>query len=189
MKMKKHLHWMLIILATLLLAFDGCGKKEAVPAPEPEAVVEDVVEEPVVEEEPEAETSEPKEEDFGTETDIAAEIAYDGMYTTKEDVALYLHTYGELPVNFMTKTEASQLGWEGGSLEPYAPGMCIGGDRFGNYEGKLPVQEGYHECDINTMGADDRGAERLVYSDTGNIYYTPDHYNTFEQLYSSKEDQ
>ena len=62
----------------------------------------------------------------------------DGCYTTKEDVALYIHLYGELPQNFMTKNEARDLGWEGGGLESYAPGMCIGGDRFGNYEGLLP---------------------------------------------------
>ena len=188
MKKKRQLRWMLLLLVTLLLAVTGCGKQASVEDVAPVAE-EEVVETPVVEEEPEEEPEKPTEDEFGTEADIAAEIAYDGMYTTKEDVALYLHTYGELPVNFMTKAEAAQLGWEGGSLEPYAPGMCIGGDRFGNYEGKLPVQEGYHECDINTMGADDRGAERLVYSDSGNIYYTPDHYNTFEQLYSAKEDQ
>lgn len=65
-------------------------------------------------------------------------IEEDGTYTTKEDVALYIHTYGHLPENFITKKQAQALGWEGGSLEPYAPGKCIGGSRFGNYEGILP---------------------------------------------------
>lgn len=106
----------------------------------------------------------------------------DGVYTTKEDVALYLWIYGELPGNFMTKKEAKSLGWEGGSLEKYAPGMCIGGDYFGNHEGILPDDEEYHECDIDTLGADSRGAKRLVYSDD-NIYYTEDHYKTFELVY------
>lgn len=112
----------------------------------------------------------------------------DGGYTTKEDVALYIHTYGELPPNFMTKNEARALGWEGGSLEPYAPGMCIGGDYFGNFEGLLPEADGreYTECDINTLGADSRGPERIVFSNDGLIYYTPDHYESFELLYGEE---
>lgn len=65
-------------------------------------------------------------------------IEEDGTYTTKEDVARYIHTYGHLPDNFIAKKQAQALGWEGGSLEPYAPGKCIGGSRFGNYEGILP---------------------------------------------------
>ena len=107
----------------------------------------------------------------------------DGVYTDKDDVALYLHTYGHLPQNFITKKEAQALGWTGGSLEPYAPGMCIGGDHFGNYEGKLPKKANYHECDIGTLGKKSRGAKRIIYSDDGKIYYTGDHYETFEQLY------
>ena len=106
-----------------------------------------------------------------------------GSYTTKEDVALYIHLYGELPLNFMTKKHAKALGWEGGSLEPVAPGMCIGGDYFGNYEGLLPEDREYTECDIDTLGAKSRGAKRIVFSDDGLIYYTEDHYESFELLY------
>ncbi len=106
-----------------------------------------------------------------------------GSYTTKEDVALYIHLYGELPLNFMTKKQARDLGWEGGSLEPIAPGMCIGGDHFGNYEGLLPEDREYTECDIDTLGASKRGAKRIVFSDDGLIYYTDDHYESFELLY------
>ena len=106
-----------------------------------------------------------------------------GSYTTKEDVALYIHLYGELPLNFMTKKQARDLGWEGGSLEPVAPGMCIGGDWFGNYEGLLPEDREYTECDIDTRGASKRGAKRIVFSDDGLIYYTEDHYESFELLY------
>ena len=104
-------------------------------------------------------------------------------YTSKEDVALYIHTYGCLPDNFITKNEARKLGWEGGSLEPYAPGKCIGGDRFGNYEGLLPEDRDYKECDIDTLGAKSRGAKRIVFSEDGLIYYTEDHYESFELLY------
>ena len=100
-------------------------------------------------------------------------------------MALYLHLYGTLPGNFITKSEARSLGWSGGSLDDYAPGKSIGGDRFGNYEGLLPDGD-YHECDINTMHASARGAERLVYSDDGRIYYTNDHYESFTLLYGEE---
>nr|WP_305141475.1 ribonuclease domain-containing protein [uncultured Acetatifactor sp.] len=112
----------------------------------------------------------------------------DGTYTAKDDVALYIHQYGKLPPNFITKKEAEKLGWEGGSLEPYAPGKCIGGSRFGNYEGLLPEAEGrvYTECDIDTLGKQKRGAKRIVFSNDGLIYYTEDHYESFELLYGEE---
>ena len=120
--------------------------------------------------------------------DETAQIDEDGAYTTKDDVALYIHTYGHLPDNFITKKDAQALGWPGGSLEPYAPGKCIGGSRFGNYEGLLPEADGrtYTECDIDTLGADSRGAKRIVFSNDGLIYYTEDHYETFELLYGEE---
>lgn len=115
-------------------------------------------------------------------------IDEDGSYTSKEDVALYIHTYGHLPDNFITRKEAQALGWPGGSLEPYAPGKCIGGSHFGNYEGLLPEAEGrtYTECDIDTLGAEKRGAKRIVFSNDGLIYYTGDHYESFELLYGEE---
>ena len=116
-----------------------------------------------------------------------AALDEDGSYTTKEDLALYIHTYGHLPPNFITKKEAEAAGWSGGSLERVLPGMCIGGSRFGNYEGLLPQAKGrtWTECDVNTLGAKSRGAERIVFSNDGLIYYTGDHYESFELLYDS----
>ncbi|MCM1025547.1 MAG: ribonuclease [Roseburia sp.] len=130
----------------------------------------------------------PALEDANDPAGPGAELDEYGVYTSMEDVALYLYTYEELPDNFITKKEAQELGWEGGSLEPYAPGMCIGGDYFGNYEGNLPKAEGreYHECDIDTLGARGRGAKRIVYSNDGLIYYTEDHYETFTLLYGEE---
>lgn len=133
----------------------------------------------------------PGGEEPGGETDTPDDppaLAEDGSYTTRDDVALYLHLYGHLPDNFITKREAEKLGWSGGSLEPYAPGCCIGGDRFGNYEGNLPKADGrtYKECDIDTLGAKSRGAKRIVFSNDGLIYYTEDHYNTFTLLYGEE---
>ena len=122
-------------------------------------------------------TAEAEPDDFAEKR-----IDENGSYTTRDDVALYIHVYGKLPSNFITKKEAEKLGWTGGSLEPYAPGKCIGGGRFGNYEGVLP-QGNYKECDIDTLGKKSRGAKRIVYSDDGRIYYTADHYESFTQLY------
>ena len=147
------------------------------------------------EEAPEAEAAEEAEpaSEEAAELDAPQEqteaaIDEDGVYTTKDDVALYLHTYGHLPGNFITKKEAEALGWSGGSLEPYAPGKCIGGSHFGNYEGILPEKDGrsYTECDIDTLGASKRGAKRIVFSNDGLIYYTEDHYETFELLYGEE---
>ena len=108
----------------------------------------------------------------------------DGSYTTAEDVCAYLLQYGRLPANFITKKQAQALGWEGGSLEKIAPGKCIGGDYFGNYEGLLPKAPGrkWTECDINTLGKRSRGPERLIFSNDGLIYYTGDHYESFQLL-------
>ncbi len=117
--------------------------------------------------------------------DAGADISEDGTYNSAEDVSLYLYTYGHLPENYITKNEARELGWSGGSVEKYAPGCAIGGDRFGNREGVLP-DGSYHECDIDTIGENSRGAKRLVYSDDGRIYYTEDHYETFALLYGEE---
>ncbi len=96
----------------------------------------------------------------------------DGWYASKEEVALYIHLYGDLPDNYVTKSEAEDAGWSGG-------------DRFGNREGLLPKEQGrtYTECDIDTPGENSRGAKRIVFSNDGLIYYTEDHYETFELLY------
>ncbi len=112
-----------------------------------------------------------------------------GTYTSKEEVAAYLNQYGRLPSNFITKKEAKKLGWvsQEGNLGEVAPGKSIGGDYFGNYEGLLPEEDDrdYYECDINSDGGY-RGAERIVFSNDGLIYYTGDHYETFELLYGEE---
>lgn len=119
----------------------------------------------------------------GTDNSIILES---GSYTTPEDVAEYIHTFGTLPHNFITKDDAIALGWDKskGNLWEVAEGMSIGGDRFGNYEGLLPDSEGriWTECDVNYQGGF-RGAERIIFSNDGLIFYTNDHYQTFEQLY------
>lgn len=115
-----------------------------------------------------------------------ASVEENGNYTSKDDVALYIHTYGKLPVNYITKAEAQEMGWdpEKGNLSDVLPGMSIGGSAFGNYEGNLPRASGrrYFECDIDYDGGY-RGPKRLIYSNDGLVFYTEDHYKTFEQLY------
>lgn len=110
--------------------------------------------------------------------------AEDGSYTELEDVAYYLHTYGHLPDNYMTKAEAEDAGWESykGNLWDVAYGTSIGGDRYGNYNGLLPKGERYYEADVNYDGGY-RGGERIVYTDDGDVWYTSDHYDSFEKLY------
>ena len=166
------------LLLTLLLTFSlaACGMVDA-------SQMEDVWE---YEEGIDQTGEELNDQQQQEEEDSEDLLPYDGVYTTKEDVALYLHLYGELPQNFITKKEANALGWEGGSLEPYAPGKCIGGDYFGNYEGLLPTDRKYTECDIDTLGAKSRGAKRIVFSNDGLIYYTDDHYESFTLLYGEE---
>jgi len=113
-------------------------------------------------------------------------VIYGEDYYLKDDVATYLHTYEELPPNYITKSEAIDLGWDAdkGNLWDVSYGSVIGGDRFGNREGLLPKKEGrtYYECDVNYEGGF-RNAMRLVFSNDGLIYYTEDHYGSFEPLF------
>src|SRR5699024_2174016 len=85
--------------------------------------------------------------------EVNKEIDEDGHYTSKEDVALYIYTYDKLPDNYITKSKARDLGWESseGNLWDVSDEKSIGGDKFGNREGKLPTAGGrqYYECDIN----------------------------------------
>ncbi|MBR3839617.1 MAG: ribonuclease [Erysipelotrichales bacterium] len=116
---------------------------------------------------------------------VESGISEDGWYSSKEEVSLYIYTYGELPDNYITKQEARELGWdsEKGNLWEVAEGMSIGGDKFGNREGLLPKEKGrqYYECDIDYEGGY-RNAKRIVYSNDGLIYYTEDHYESFEEI-------
>ena len=123
--------------------------------------------------------------------DSNTNIDENGTYTSKEEVALYIYTYHKLPQNYITKNKAKKLGWNSSKnyVGDVAKGKSIGGDRFNNYQKILPDIKGrkYIECDIDYKGKK-RNAKRIVYADDfdesiGFIYYTDDHYNTFEKLY------
>ena len=136
-----------------------------------------------------APTEQPTPEPTAAPTDTPCPVSEDGEYWTKDEVALYIHLFGRLPKNYISKSKAQDLGWPGyGSLEPYAPGYSIGGDYFGNYEKLLPKKKGrkYTECDIDTRGKRNRGDKRIVFSNDGLIYYTDDHYNSFTLLYGEE---
>ena len=182
--------------ATPVPVDNGAELVEIIPdsAPEDAAAPDAQTDEGGAQAPPEAQPTEPQTEMSDVqapsetpEPQTAPETELDehGTYDSKEEVALFIHTYGHLPDNYISKKEAQALGWSGGSLEVYAPGKCIGGSRFGNYEGLLPDADGrrYTECDIDTLGARGRGAKRIVFSNDGLIYYTGDHYETFELLY------
>ena len=209
--MKKNLSRLLTLFLALAL-LSGCvpavsapsAETEYVsPAPEEEDLPELVLLTPEPEdsapgpEEPESEalssptdTPSPTEAPTNTPRPTATPVPLDehGSYTRRDDVALFIHIYGRLPDNFISKTKARKLGWTGGSLEPYAPGKCIGGGVFANSELLLPEAPGriYHECDIDTLGKKSRGAKRIVWSNDGLIYYTDDHYESFTLLYGDE---
>jgi ribonuclease T1 len=58
------------------------------------------------------------------------------------------------------------------------------GSEFGNREGRLPAREAgyYREYTVETPGAADRGARRIVTGEGGDAYFTDDHYRTFVRL-------
>ena len=171
--MKKFLKNSLITILLLVSMLVGCAAPIA-----DDTELEDL---PIIESDQSADEQEDLEE--------VPQVLEDGEYTSKEDVALYIHLYNHLPDNFITKKEAKKLGWESkeGNLGEVAPGKSIGGDYFGNYEELLPEADGrdYYECDIDSDGGY-RGAKRIVFSNDGLIYYTEDHYETFELLYGEE---
>lgn len=165
--MKRIKHWLLLILSLVILVFTGC-----------QAEVQDDISAGDSQTESQV-TEEPAAEQEGS-------VEEDGQYTSKDEVALYIHTYGHLPSNFISKTKARKAGWvsKEGNLDEVLPGMSIGGSVFNDYDEQLPAAQGrtWTECDINYTGGY-RGAERIIFSNDGLIFYTNDHYETFEQLY------
>lgn len=124
---------------------------------------------------------------FNGWTDTAAK---DGeAIIAPQAIADYIFEHGELPGNFITKKEAEALGWDSGEnyVSDVAPGKSIGGDHFGNYEELLPVKDGrsWTEADANYVSGP-RGAERIVFSNDGLVYYTDDHYESFTQMQPSR---
>lgn len=197
--LKKLLWWLPIIILGLMFALGACTRQEAKKesAKTESSKIESSKTESVKDGKNQSKDSTGKEETTTiaeseeetlqeSVTEKEVQVEENGNYTSKEEVALYIHTYGKLPVNYITKKEAQDMGWDPskGNLSDILPGMSIGGSAFGNYEGALPRANGrrYFECDIDYDGGY-RGAKRLIYSNDGLVFYTEDHYNTFEQIY------
>ena len=177
-KVKK---WISLLLVVLLIisSIIGCSRDKLLEENQIELEVEDT-------EESQNTVEDGKDEKV---EDVKEDIDENGYYTSKEDVSLYIYTYEKLPNNYMQKKEANNQGWESskGNLWDVTEKKSIGGDKFGNREKLLPIKKGrqYYECDINYQGGY-RGAERLVYSNDGLIYYTEDHYDSFTILYGDE---
>ncbi len=179
--MRKYLLLCMLLILSLGLLACGNSQKET----DNQSVSAQVVAEKNTK--PSAGKESKKTAEEADKTDAAeVSVTENGIYTSKEEVAAYIHKFGHLPDNYITKREAEGLGWENreGNLWEVAPGKSIGGSKFGNYEGNLPEAGGrkYYECDIDFEGGY-RGAKRIIYSNDGLIFYTEDHYKTFEQLY------
>ena len=177
---RKTCGWLSMLLISLLLLLTACGQKPLHAGEAPAQKETLTVSRSAVS------ASEMSAKAAGKKSGQKEKVKEDGEYSDKDHVAEYLHQYGHLPSNFITKKEAEALGWDSraGNLWKVAPGKSIGGSRFGNYEGLLPEKNGrkYFECDIDFDGGY-RGAKRIIYSNDGLIFYTEDHYETFEQLY------
>ena len=171
-----------LLLAVTALTVSGCGMDIGVIGGE-DGPTEVIVSGPGVSQPEETEPEEAEPETAAPEEAEPVQIDEDGTYNSAEDVSLYLYTYDHLPDNYITKDEARELGWTGGSVEQVAPGCAIG-----NREGLLPKAGGrqYYECDIDTIGENSRGAKRIVWSNDGLIYYTEDHYESFTLLYGEE---
>ena len=102
------------------------------------------------------------------------DVRRDGIYNTKEEVALYIYLYLALPSNYKTKAEFIKKDYTSENK------LSTGGDRFYNKERLLPEAAGriYTEADIEYAGGG-RNAKRLVFSNDLLIFYTSDHYASF----------
>ena len=189
----------------VLLAFTtaGCGKEseeevfseDLVPLDEEElqALEEgnqgddqfEVMDEDMLVDDPEVDLDEGSEK-AEKEESVETKPERDGAYTDKDEVILYIHEYGHLPSNYITKKEARDLGWSDGAdnLSEVAPGKNIGGDEYNNADKMLPEEEGrvFYECDVNVEPGE-RGKEKVIYTNDGQIFYTGDNMETFEQVY------
>ena len=102
--------------------------------------------------------------------------------TNENTVINYVKQNHQLPDYYITKSEAKKLGWNPshGNLCKVLPGKAIGGDHFGNREGKLPKGEKYFEADVNYI-CGNRNSQRIIFTENGEVYLTKDHYKSFEK--------
>lgn len=102
--------------------------------------------------------------------------------TKAQTVIGYVKENHRLPDFYLTKTDAKNRGWqpEKYNLCEVLPGKAIGGDPFGNREKKLPLSSNYFEADVN-YNCGNRNADRIIFTKTGEVWLTTDHYKTFQK--------
>ena len=177
--MKKVFAIALAIIMTLSVVLGCLGKKETLPAKSTAVTQQQQKENGKVS------SSAEKDKQNKQEKKAYNQNANNGQVAPASNTAAYIHLYKTLPPNYITKGQANKLGWKTkGSLDQVAPGKSIGGDRYGNYEKKLPDKQGrtWKECDIDYVRGN-RNAKRICFSNDGLIYYTSTHYQKFERLY------
>lgn len=129
--------------------------------------------------------------DTGNSSSVSQTAAQSGQVPAAEDidalteagsVISYVKAQKELPDFYLTKNEARASGWipSEGNLCKVLPGKAIGGDRFGNREKLLPQGKQYFEADVN-YSCGNRNSHRIVYTQSGEIWLTTDHYKTFKK--------
>ena len=173
----KKIFALLLVLVMTVCVIAGCGsKKKDTQDPKPQTQTTQTVKQ--------TNQQTQSEKNYAANTG-KIKIDKNAAYTDKEHVAAYINEFAKLPHNYITKNEAKKLGWQTkGTLDKVAPGKSIGGDRYGNYENRVPNKSGrtWKECDIDYVKGS-RNSKRIVFSNDGLIYYTNDHYQTFTKLY------
>ncbi len=111
----------------------------------------------------------------------ATQVSIDEL-TEERKVISYVKQNHQLPDYYITKNEARKQGWNPskGNLCEVLPGKAIGGDKFGNREGRLPGGEKYFEADVN-YHCGGRNADRIIFTRNGDVYLTKNHYKSFEK--------
>ncbi|AZA86624.1 ribonuclease N [Chryseobacterium shandongense] len=102
--------------------------------------------------------------------------------TEQNTVIRFVKQNHKLPEYYITKNEARKLGWKPSerNLCEVLPGKAIGGDRFGNREKALPERQIYFEADVN-YNCGNRNADRIIFTENGDVYLTKNHYKSFEK--------
>jgi len=102
--------------------------------------------------------------------------------TNETKVIEYVKQHHQLPDYYLTKNEARKQGWNPakGNLCDVLPGKAIGGDSFSNREKTLPQGVHYFEADVN-YHCGNRNADRIVFTENGDVYLTKNHYKSFEK--------
>ncbi|WP_027377129.1 ribonuclease domain-containing protein [Kaistella palustris] len=105
----------------------------------------------------------------------------DGL-TAEKAVIDYVKANRHLPDFYITKSEARKKGWIAAkrNLCDVLPGRAIGGDHFSNREKQLPAGAQYFEADVNYR-CGNRNADRIVFSRSGDVYLTKNHYKSFQK--------